>query len=118
MVLGIILITNISFVSQILKLQSGAILYKTCTPETDPKIAELEGRLESLVRTQIDFQVEVTAIRNELTRLRNAPGSGGPVTTNRPPIQQRREERAPEQPLPPRVTAASGSQPKVTQNEN
>ncbi len=40
--------------------------------ETDPKIIELETRLDSLVRTQIDFQVEISAIRKELTRLRNA----------------------------------------------
>jgi len=40
--------------------------------EPDPKILELEARLDSLMRTQIDFQVEVTAIRKELSRLRNA----------------------------------------------
>ncbi|HVF29998.1 MAG TPA: DUF2339 domain-containing protein, partial [Pyrinomonadaceae bacterium] len=38
-------------------------------PEQDPKIKELEDRLDRLVRTQIDFQKEITAIRGELVRL-------------------------------------------------
>ena len=41
--------------------------------EIDPKIAELEARLDSLVRTQIDFQHEITTIRRELTKLRGGP---------------------------------------------
>ena len=41
--------------------------------EIDPKIAELEARLDSLVRTQIDFQQEITTIRRELTKLRGGP---------------------------------------------
>jgi uncharacterized membrane protein len=55
--------------------------------ELDRKIIELEARLESLVRTQIDFQVEVTAIRRELTRLRSlAPGyyANAPVPPPQP----------------------------------
>nr|AUN37260.1 hypothetical protein [uncultured bacterium] len=56
--------------------------------EPDPKIAELEARLDSLVRTQIDFQVEITAIRKELTRLRNIS------VPSPPPVQQRAAETA------------------------
>ncbi len=57
-------------------------------PELDPKILELEARLESLVRTQIDFQVEISAMRKELTRLRGAaiPPQSSPKTADRPPI--------------------------------
>jgi uncharacterized membrane protein len=57
--------------------------------ELDPKITELESRLESLVRTQINFQKEITAIRNELTRLRAA---GSPT---RPPTQTVQPAREP-----------------------
>ncbi len=39
-------------------------------PEPDPKIQELEDRLDRLVRTQIDFQKEISLIRGELIRLR------------------------------------------------
>lgn len=39
-------------------------------PIADEEICRLEDRLDSLVRTQIDFQKEITAIRSELTRLR------------------------------------------------
>jgi hypothetical protein len=39
-------------------------------PEQEPTIAQLEARLDALVRTQIDFQKEITAIRAEITRLR------------------------------------------------
>ncbi len=38
--------------------------------DLDLKIAELETRLDRLVRTQIDFQTEVTRIRSELAGLR------------------------------------------------
>lgn len=38
--------------------------------DADPKIAELDSRLNRLVRTQIDFQLEITRIREELQRLR------------------------------------------------
>ena len=49
--------------------------------EIDPKISELEARLDSLVRTQIDFQQEITTIRRELTKLR---GAAGPPLITRP----------------------------------
>ena len=42
--------------------------------EVDQKISELEARLDRLIRTQIGFQTEVTAIRTELKRLRTAVG--------------------------------------------
>jgi hypothetical protein len=38
--------------------------------ENEHKIAELEARIDHLVRTQIDFQKEILAIRGALTRLR------------------------------------------------
>ena len=38
-------------------------------PEQDPDIQELEDRLDRLVRTQIDFQKEISAIRGELAKL-------------------------------------------------
>ncbi|HKP69140.1 MAG TPA: DUF2339 domain-containing protein, partial [Pyrinomonadaceae bacterium] len=37
--------------------------------QPDPKIKELEDRLDRLVRTQIDFQNEISAIRKDLIRL-------------------------------------------------
>src|SRR5688572_17469620 len=40
-------------------------------PDQDPKITELEARLDALVRTQIDFQKEISGIRGELVRLRS-----------------------------------------------
>jgi hypothetical protein len=64
----------LAFGAYAVELQSGnplaARLGRSHMPDSDAKIAELEARLESLVRTQIGFQTEVTAIRNELTRLR------------------------------------------------
>ncbi len=51
-------------------------------PENDPKIAELEDRLDGLVRTQIDFQKEVLRIRSELAGLR----AGYRVEQEPPPI--------------------------------
>ncbi|MBL8182615.1 MAG: DUF2339 domain-containing protein [Blastocatellia bacterium] len=55
--------------------------------DIDAKISELEGRLESLVRTQIDFQSEITTIRRELTKLRGRSAAVPTVdlTTNRLP---------------------------------
>ena len=40
-------------------------------PDQDPKIRELEDRLDQLVRTQIDFQKEISLIRGELMRMRS-----------------------------------------------
>ena len=39
--------------------------------ELDQKIAELESRIDRLVRTQIGFQTEINALRSELSRLRS-----------------------------------------------
>lgn len=54
-------------------------------PDLDPKIAELEARLDSLVRTQIDFQTEISSIRKELSKLRGAKPPAHPAvpTTTR-----------------------------------
>lgn len=38
--------------------------------DLDQKISELEARIDRLVRTQIGFQTEITALREELKRLR------------------------------------------------
>jgi len=58
--------------------------------ENDDKIAELQQRLDNLVRTQISFQKEITQIGNELNRLRateNRQNSENytPVKENVPP---------------------------------
>jgi uncharacterized membrane protein len=46
--------------------------------ELNSRIALLEARLEALVRTQIDFQKEISFIRSELVRLRSEAGGPGP----------------------------------------
>ncbi|HEY2847316.1 MAG TPA: hypothetical protein VGI80_05810, partial [Pyrinomonadaceae bacterium] len=102
--------------------------------ESDAKIAELEARLDSLVRTQIDFQVEVTAIRNELTRLRDLERGSTPAprfsTAARPvdrliappPESARPQERSVPPPLPrpivttPVVLAAPEPSQSMTSN--
>lgn len=78
--------------------------------ELDPKITELESRLESLVRTQIDFQKEITAIRNELTRLRTAARPLPPATQS---VQQPREPVYP----PPRSAQAPPTHPEPSTRE-
>jgi hypothetical protein len=50
-------------------------------PEPDPRISELENRLDSLVRTQIDFQKEISFIRAELRKTaQTAVGQTGTPT--------------------------------------
>ena len=60
-------------------------------PEFDPKIAELEARLDRLIRTQIDFQKETNAIRRELEALRGVP-EVMPPQQDAPRITNRLEE--------------------------
>jgi len=60
-------------------------------PEFDPKIAELEARLDRLIRTQIDFQKETNAIRRELEVLRGVP-EVTPTRQDDPRITNRLEE--------------------------
>jgi uncharacterized membrane protein len=60
-------------------------------PEFDPKIAELEARLDRLIRTQIDFQKETNAIRRELEILRGVP-EVMPTQQDAPRITNRLEE--------------------------
>src|SRR5215207_7563931 len=50
-------------------------------PEHNPKITELEDRLDRLVATQIDFQKEISSIRRELSRLRSARPEAAPDRT-------------------------------------
>src|SRR5437660_556799 len=72
--------------------------------ESDLKIAELEARLESLVRTQIGFQSEITAIRSELTRLRNQVRPlAAPIRPAVPPPPASRPEAHIPAPSVPRV---------------
>ncbi|MEP6947069.1 MAG: DUF2339 domain-containing protein [Acidobacteriota bacterium] len=69
-------------------------------PEFDPKIAELEARLERLVRTQIDFQSEISSIRNELALL-NVSAVAPPPVTSRLDQQAPKPQVTPQS--PPRV---------------
>src|SRR5688500_5833524 len=78
--------------------------------EPDPRIAELEARLDRLVRTQIGFQTEISAIRAELSSLR---GPGGPVQPSSPvsgphsdDLPERSSTKA-SQPVPPRAQPQS-----------
>ncbi len=73
--------------------------------ELDAKISELEQRLESLVRTQIDFQTEISNIRRELTKLRgsSAPERRHDLNTNKlppPPIAEKPQPQPPEPEIP------------------
>ncbi len=45
----------------------------------DEKISALEDRIDRLVRTQIGFQTEISALREELSRLRSAGGNSVPA---------------------------------------
>jgi hypothetical protein len=68
------------------------------------KIAELEARLDSLVRTQIGFQTEITAIRKELTRLRGQtppPIAASPTPVSAiPPAPPPPAQQQPRPPVP------------------
>lgn len=78
-------------------------------PEPDPKIAELEARLDSLVRTQIDFQVEISAIRKELSRLRGPAPPASEFARRADPVPA--PHPTPEvhtSPLTPPVTTGAG----------
>ena len=73
------------------------------------KISELEARIDRLVRTQIDFQSEITALRAELKKLRGSddrstssvePQSPPSVKQNYPPEwQQPPRQRPPIRPV-------------------
>lgn len=81
-------------------------------PELDPRIAELEARLDSLVRTQIDFQKEISLIRGELRDLRPktrdpqpdrsfyVPPERPTTQAPKPPVESRRVPE-PERAVPP-----------------
>ncbi|MBK9527252.1 MAG: DUF2339 domain-containing protein [Acidobacteria bacterium] len=77
--------------------------------DLDPTIAALEARLDSLVRTQIDFQVEVTAIRKELSRLRGA---------QRPESQPFARPQSVTPPSPPQQHQQPSPPPPVTERQN
>jgi hypothetical protein len=71
-------------------------------PDYDPNIRELEDRLDRLVRTQIDFQKEVSLIRGELARLR---ASKATTDKERPTPSFYKPEPARHQPRPPEISA-------------
>ena len=84
-------------------------------PELDPKIAELEARLDNLVRTQISFQTEISTIRRELTKLRGTtapqksvppePYATRPLSEPTPPSPQDLPPPQPPRQPPPNRTA-------------
>lgn len=77
-------------------------------PEMDSKIPELEKRLDDLVRTQIDFQKEISSIRGELTRLRGKAGSERSARSFYVPPEPPPKEP---NPAPPPRTSSSESVP-------
>ena len=80
-------------------------------PDQDPKIRELEDRLDRLVRTQIDFQKEISLIRGELTRMRSVQPVG----------QADRKTESfytpPPRPRPPAETSGQSTVPPKTNTE-
>lgn len=96
-------------------------------PEIDPQIEALERRLDRLVKTQVDFQLEVNFIRAELKRLR---GEKAATTTRLEPLVQPPPERpkppvrptappaetrsVPPREVPPPTFGASYTEPKTT----
>lgn len=89
--------------------------------ERQEEIQRLEARLDSLVRTQIDFQKEVSAIRAELAQLRGVnPAQGSSVSF--PPSQVQRPAVPTQQvsrPVPPEPPSGVGHYvPPPTQPPN
>lgn len=72
-------------------------------PESDPKIRELEDRLDALVRTQIDFQKEISAIRGELVRLHARRMAAEEDRSRQSFYQRGQAEQLPESPRPKQV---------------
>jgi uncharacterized membrane protein len=74
--------------------------------KNDPKILELEERLDRLVRTQIDFQKEVLRIRSELAGLRagnrieQEPQPPSPTEAPREPARSSESVRPKPEPRP------------------
>jgi hypothetical protein len=76
--------------------------------EADQQIDELERRLDTLVRTQIDFQKEISLIRNQIRQVRASSGAAAPdqsfyeppsSVVDPPKVGSRKEES--ESPKPP-----------------
>ena len=77
--------------------------------ETEDKIAALQARLDNLVKTQISFQQEVTAIRSELNLLRGIEQKqNAPEMPLKPPIREY---------IPPARVAPTESVPPANQAE-
>ncbi len=82
----------------------------TSMEQNQQEIENLEARLDRLVRTQIDFQKEVTAIRAALAELRS-PHSESDASTPAPPAQDRRPHSSqplPSHPVPPEIPPGVG----------
>src|SRR5687768_13105635 len=73
--------------------------------ELDSTIAELEARLDRLVRTQIDFQKEISTIRGELIRLRDTESRKTTATYR--PVNPIPAKPATEDAIPPRQSEPS-----------
>lgn len=71
--------------------------------EVNDQIASLEARLDQLVKTQVDFQKDILAIRAELTRLKLGPRTAG-VQQQTPPTPLEQHTRTP---VSPKVTSGS-----------
>lgn len=69
-------------------------------PEHNPKITELEDRLDALVRTQINFQKEISLIRSELMRLRSSKHDSSTESRYAPPERPKPPVREPVEPRP------------------
>ncbi len=95
-------------------------------PEPDAKIAELEARLDGLVRTQIEFQNEISTIRRELTNLRGGGQPLSPITEK--PAQAQVHPAAgsavsessphPQPPLQPGPFRGAGAGPERTHSQH
>ena len=82
--------------------------------EVDPKIVELESRLDRLIRSQIDFQTEISAIRVELSRLRIRSGDSRTMETARRPQAPELPERwSISPPAPPTFETSKLPHPKA-----
>ena len=84
-------------------------------PETTDQIAELTKRLDNLVRTQIDFQQEVSQIRSELGRLRaiQARTASAPLQNDPTPVEP--AYKAPPVSAPPPPQTAGPGKPHDNQ---
>lgn len=79
--------------------------------EIQQEIDRLETRLDRLIRTQIDFQQEVTAIRAALAELRTVSAGQGILPPVPDPITETRPQQVVEQESPPVATPVEQTRP-------